>query len=134
MTRHPRPLDRAAASDLADNEVVHPATPPGEAPLLCEGCSAGCIGHGRYEDRCHGAGCECPKRWPRSLQALDARWTKLKNSARLDEDASILSTALRVAAEQFDRDAEASRAVSRTREQFLLQAAQCRVIAEAIEP
>ena len=111
--------------------------PPGEAPLLCEDCSAGCIGHawpGSGRDRCLAAGCECPKRTSRSLLDLERRWLRFANGGGLDEDRKVIAAALRVAAEQYDRDAKTNMGTPRMREQFLLQAAQCRVIAEAIEP
>lgn len=114
--------------------MPRPIPPTGEAPLLCEDCNDGCLGH---EDRCSTASCEClarPGHIPRRYRSLESRWVAMKNSGRLAEDASLIAAGLRVAAEQYDRDAEASADTPRVRQQFRDQANRSRIISEAIEP
>lgn len=120
----PPPVSRAGLRDFSVRQ-----------PLLCEACSAGCIGHGRTGVmRCDHIACECTKKRPSSCAALERRWEALRTSGKLDEDATIIATAMRTAADAYIGFAQAETSSDRTREQFLLQAAQCITIAEAIEP
>lgn len=44
--------------------------PPGESPLLCESCSAGCEGH-KDPTGCRSHSCECPRRFHDFLGPVD---------------------------------------------------------------
>lgn len=107
-----------------------PTPPLGEAPLLCEDCAQGCLGH---QKRCESASCECPAREhhvPARYRSVERRAVALRESGLLNEDRSLVVAALRVAAEQYERDAEAAASTPRIRQGFRSQAIRCRIIAD----
>ncbi|HEY8926194.1 MAG TPA: hypothetical protein VIU64_17550 [Polyangia bacterium] len=115
---------------------ARPSPPPGEAPLLCEDCSEGCLGHRK---RCDSVGCECPAlpgHVPVRYRSTERRAVALANSGYLGDDRALVHAALLVAAERYERDAALVRGPrgSRLRQHFRGQAVRCRVIADAIAP